>query len=278
MELESAREKFFDEKQLYYQWLRRRSAVPLKLTRFFSIFLWVVAVIFNIMIYTEYNLVPHSYILIVIPPILLALLPIFLTFLYFLYFLPRAIHDDSQSGILEFINASPVPTGDLVSGLRKFFVLMDLRVVIPSIVGFVASLIKDSPFQYFNTEDWVMTGMVISCAVCFLWFIIESGIVAAAMPRIATISGAIILLWILPVLAAIGWGGYKIASFGWNYFLVDIEFYRYNNTTGFNYTIYSLMETIWYMVHYIALLSVITLYLFFNSRMFMDFRRRGRWR
>jgi hypothetical protein len=276
VKLQPAREDYFDEKQLYYQWLHTRSAFPLKLTRYFSNFLWAIAAIF-VFFYDSFSSMSYFY-LPVILSFLLAVFPLIMTFIYFLYFMPKAIHDDSQTGLLDFIHATPVPTGDLVSGLRKYFILLNIKILIPPMIGFGVMFMKESSFQYFSGQDWTMTLLIIMCVICFYWFIVESGILAAAMPRIATISGATLLLWVLPVLIAIGWGGYKIAAFGWDYYMRGIDRYSYSNPGAFSYSTYSLVQSVWFTVHYIVFLLVFTLYLFFNSRMFMDFRRRGRWR
>ena len=275
MKLEPARETQFDEKQLYFQWLHTRSAVPLKITKYFIWGLWVLAVIFFIIV-DQYSIMGSSFLPVLVPIILFAAPPI-LTLLYFMYFIPKALNDDAQTGLLGFINSSPLPTGDMVSGLRKFFTIINLKILAPPVMGLFMVSVKEDAFGYFSGEDWLMMCVVIINVVCLWWFLLETGLFAATWPRTLSMTGAVVILWVVPVLTAVFWGGYKIAAWGWEYYMADLDIYRYGSNAAFSYSTYSLLNTMWYMVHFIVLLLIFTLYLYFNSIRHMDFRRRGRW-
>ena len=275
VKLQRSRDDYFDENQLYYQWLHTRSALPLKMTRYVSKFLWAVAFVF--IIFVNNGSYMSSYTLGITLTLTLVVLPLLLTFLYFLYFLPRVVSDDAATGFMGFVFASPISTRDIVSGIRKYFILLNLQIVLPALAAFgLGFLASDAP-SFRQGDDWLMLGMVILCGICLWWFIMESGIMASTLPWRATISGGVFLLWILPVLALVGWGGYRIATAGWNYFLGDYDAYMYSRNSTFSYSTYTLINQMWFMLHYIVLMLIFTLYLFFNSNRFMEFRRRGKW-
>lgn len=276
MKLSFKRDQQFNESQLYYQWLHTRSALPLKSTRPLVILLWVLAFIFFITI-DSYSYSFNIFTDVVVPLALFGI-PVLSTLLEYLYFLPRAIVDDTSTDQLGFIFSSPVSTGDIVSGLRKFFIRLNLFKLAPPIVGGILVLIKTPPIG-FELNDIIIPGMVILCSIAIWWFIVETGIFTAAMPRAISVTGAMVLLWVVPILVGVFWGGYKIASIGWDYFLgdvyVDQGFYGSGNNDEWRK--YYLLRYLWYSIHYIVLLLIPTLYLFFNSSRHMEFRRRGRW-
>jgi hypothetical protein len=276
MKLVFNRDKQFDDSQLYYQWLHARSALPLKSTRPFVILLWILAFIFFVTI-DSYRYSFNIFLLVVVPLALFGI-PVIFTLLEFLYFLPRAIVDDTSTELMGFIFSSPVSTGDIVSGLRKFYIRINLLKFAPPIAAGILVFLKTPPTS-FELNDIIEPGMSILCSIAIWWFLVESGIFTAALPKTISVTGAIVLIWVVPILVGVFWGGYKIASIGWDYFLgdvyVDPGFYGSGNFNEWQRT-YNL-RFFWYSIHYIVLLLIPTLYLFFNSRRHMELRRRGRW-
>lgn len=277
MKLAFERDQHYDDSQLYYQWLHTRSALPLKSTRYFAFSLWILAFIFFTTIDT-YNYSFNIFLIVVVPLALFGI-PVIFTLLEFLYFLPRAIVDDTSTELMGFIYSSPVSTGDIVSGLRKFYIRINLLKLAPPIAGGILAFLKTSPTGI-ELNDIIEPGMVILCVVAIWWFMLETGIFTAAMPRTISVTGAMVMLWVVPVLVGVFWGGYKIASIGWDYFVADVYvdpgwYYGSGNYDGWQS--YENLRFFWYSIHYFVLLLIPTLYLFFNSRRHMELRRRGKW-
>ncbi len=276
MKLSLKRDQQFDENQLYYQWLHTRSARPLKSTRYFVISLWILAFIFFLTI--DLYSYSFNYFTDVVVPLALFGIPVIFTLWEFLYFLPRAIVDDTSTDQLGFIFSSPVSTDDIVSGLRKFFIRINLLKLAPPIVAIILVYLKSSPTGI-ELNDIITPGMTILCSIAVWWFIVETGIFTAAMPRAISVTGAMVLLWVVPILVGFFWGGHSIAWFGWEYFL-NVEYSdTWTSESGDldEWLRIHTLRTLWFSVHYIVLLLIPTLYLFFNSRRHMEFRRRGRW-
>ncbi len=276
MKLAFEKDQHFDDSQLYYQWLHTRSALPLKSTRYFIFSLWVLAFIY----FTTIDSNSYNFFTFIAVPIALFGIPALLTLLEFLYFLPRAIVDDTSTELLGFIFSSPVSTGDIVSGLRKFFVRINILKIAPPLTGIILLHLKSNltSANFFN--ELVEPCMMTLCWFAIWWFVVETGIFTASMPRTISVTGAMVLLWLVPILVGVFWGGYNIASIGWNYFLGDVYVdpgYLYRRSNYDDWQKYNNLRFFWYSVHYIVLLMIPTLYLFFNSRRHMEFRRRGRW-
>lgn len=268
--------RHYNSKQLYFQWLHRRHATLYTATRRIAILLWICGAVSFFLL-----MGPNDSILSTIFSILLLILiwfPLFLVFNHFLYILPRTISDDSSTGFTCAIFSSPLPTGDIVSGLRTFFIRLNLMVITPVLVEmFLSFYVNPNP----NYNDWQRALMVFKIylpLICAWWFIMEIGIFAASLPRSLSRSGVVMFIGTIGIILGISIGATLLAQLGWELFMGSQP---QNVITGFYYdefsTEYYVFLENWMLIFRVAMFLVPTLILFFTSTRFMENLRRGRW-
>jgi len=209
--------------------------------------------------------------------------PIIFTLLYFLYYTPMAIHEDARSSTLDFIFASPVPTGEIVSNLRRFMAIQSIRICIPTLAWIVAMFLREWAqngmhwSDWSDLTDWDVLGPVIFIsitAISLWWMILEVGMVSATLPRYVTVTGMMFLLWIVPVLVLIFWGGYWVAYYHcrfWYEVIPGQMVHHYSSDWEWRYLPY------WVMGYYSVLMTVAAFVPFLLARPLMEKRRGGRW-
>ncbi len=272
----------FSENNIYLQWLHRRFAQPLRINRFLIKYLWGAMVVF-VIFYDDHFFPGLEYIL-GIAGFMLTGVPIIFTLLYFLYYTPMAIHEDARSSTLDFIFASPVPTGEIVSNLRRFMAIQSIRICIPSFAWIVAMFLREwaqsgMPSWYWSDlTDWQNLGPIVFISITVIslwWMILEVGMVSAALPRYVTVTGMMFLLWIVPVLVLIFWGGYWVAyhhcRFWHGVILGGQEYGGHSHDWEWNSLPY------WVMGYYSVLMTTAAFVPFLLTRKLMDLRRGGRW-
>jgi len=284
----SAQDGLFDDKHIYLQWLKRRSAQPIRITRFFKRILWTASVIFLLLCITETLFYSAEWLSIAVVA-LLVILPLISIFSYFLWYTPMAIHEDSRSSTLEFIFMSVIPTGEMVSDLRRFIASQNLQILMPSIVAFGGAFLIEilrSGFPIFTgfTEKFMFVS-IIFIVVLIWWMILETGIIAAGLPRIVSTTGMAFLLYIIPVLAAIFVGGYYVSEFftdialRWVMGTLAPVAGNYGGYYGGSYGGYSPydIEPVAMCSTYMTLATIFALAPFLLSKRVMEQRRSGRW-
>ncbi|MCK4721492.1 hypothetical protein KAU08_12565 [bacterium] len=271
----------YNSKQLFFQWLHRRYARLFVSTRIIALFVWSCAAISFISSFPQFNFSVPGFdgFIFTLLWTLTVWLPIFLTFKESLISLPRVISDDTNTGFIGSIFSSPLPSGDIVSGLRKFFIHLNLMYVTPLILFFILTpFISPNP----NVSDWdriLMSLYFIPYFPCTWWLIIESGIFAATLPKPLKISGVTLIILVFVILIGINIGSNHVAQAGW---VVlggspnpwDMAGNDYNELLYEDY--YPFYE-VWWSAHKIVLLLIPTLILFFTSTRRMENLRRGRW-
>ena len=200
-----------------------------------------------------------------------------------------AIHEDSRSSTLEFIFMSVIPTGEMVSDLRRFIASQNLQILMPSIVAFGGAFLIEilrSGFPIFTgfTEKFMFVS-IIFIVVLIWWMILETGIIAAGLPRIVSTTGMAFLLYIIPVLAAIFVGGYYVSEFftdialRWVMGTLAPVAGNYGGYYGGSYGGYSPydIEPVAMCSTYMTLATIFALAPFLLSKRVMEQRRSGRW-
>jgi len=275
----------FESKNIYLQWLYKRSAQPLGMNRFMTKFLWLAFILFFIF-YSAAQGQGDSLVLWImgIAIFFLTVVPIVFTFSHFLYYAPVAIHDDSRSSTLDFIFASSVPTGEIVSNLRRFIAVQNLRMLTPTITWIFSLflvLVLDNGWPEFSRIDEKVAAFTIIVMPCLIWWLLlETGITAAALPKFVTTSGMTFLLWIIPVLLIIFVGGHYLTIFILRK-VTEYVFYPLNPTRYEPSFFLGLqhweIETIFRCTIYFTLTLIFALIPFFLSKRLMNLRRSGRW-
>lgn len=264
-------ERDFEERQLYQQWLYRRDAPPLALNRHIVKWLWVLLFVF--LVADDHR---HSYVgelLAISSSIAVAAGPPLLVLVDFLYHAPTAVFHDRRSGMMDFVFSSPLPTGDIVSGLRRFIARQNLVKLAPTATLAVVALLEGG--QLAKWQDWVMLLASTLMVYSLWWFLLESGVVTAALPRFVASTGLTFLIWVVPVVVAVLWGGQYIADCHWHLWFGDIDIF--NVPEGVSWKWVSFLWEAWFLLHYSLLLFIPTLFLHLISPRVMDAARRGQW-
>jgi len=177
----------------------------------------------------------------------------------------------------------------MVSDLRRFIVSQNLQILMPSIVAFGLLFLYETAISGFPTftgfsEKFIIVSVIIIAALIW-WMILETGIIAAGLPKIVSTTGMAFLLYIIPAMAAIFVGGYFISQFFVNIALWwvvgtfapggGIFGQPYGGYYG-GYSSYDL-EPVAICSTYMTLATIFTLAPFLLSKRVMEQRRSGRW-
>jgi hypothetical protein len=245
----------FDSEHLYIQWLNRRRAWPMRIDYRLMPYFWIISGIISFLLVVSTDYGPSEFLMIITGGgsfIIAFILPLVNTILDFIYYVPRSVHDDESSSMMQFIFMAPVESMSILRDLRKWAVLMNLKHLAPSallvIVGFMV-ITHESHIssQNFSEELSVIIPLII--LIFLFWaFLLGTGLAAAGLPWKATSTGAIILCWVVPCLVGVFWGGSKIAEWSQN-----LLFRSMNLSSG----VYNFAEQ-WFIGHFIILMLIPT--------------------
>jgi hypothetical protein len=209
----------FEPENLYLQWLRRRRAWPMRIDYRLMPYFWIVSGILSVLLVatTDSHLYFGLEVFLAIGVTVVALiLPVINTVLDFVYYMPRSVHDDESSSMMQFLFMAPVESVAILNDVRKWAVLINLKHLAPSALLVFTGILVITHDTNFSSPDFfdvmkVMMPMVLF--VILLWaFFLGTGLVAAGLPWKATSTGAIVLCWVAPVMAVVLWGGSYVAD------------------------------------------------------------------
>ena len=205
---------------------------------------------------------------------IIVLYPVVTILFDFLLYVPKAIRDDVESTMMQAIFHAPVSTAEIFSGLRRWGMALNLKHLAPpialvaglSLVGIIAA--RPSQSDLGPLVEVLLQGIlpVVALLVLIWWFLLGTGLAAAGLPRWATVSGAVFVWWIVPVLIGVFYGGSVLASDTW-------DMVRWERG---GYGIYE-WEFAWFVAHFLILLAVPTAVVWRLGPRFMEMRRQGRW-
>jgi hypothetical protein len=280
-EKKKSRVREYNPENIYYQWLNRRQAMPMRINLIFVKYIWIAAVVFILLTYTETWTDPVLEILQIISGFIIFVWPVILLFLCFLVFAPLAVEADSRSSLMEFLYTSPVPSREIVNNLRLYIFKQHFVNVIPALTVLLFLFVESYSKGEFSYIDWdeISTFLMIAAIPALIWwFLLESGVATAGLPKIAYSSGMVFLLWVIPMLVAIFWGGAYLstwhADFWFRLFGKPIyhDYYDYSSPVSF------LDREQWMVVHYDIFLIIVVLITRRLSYQFMACKRVGYWR
>jgi hypothetical protein len=146
--------------------------------------------------------------------------PILSTLIDFLVLVPRTIHDDRSSAMLQALYLTPVESRAIVKDLRAWGIGINLKHIFPSLVLLIfctAVLIIESA-RYSSLgpvfRDSVCVILAILIFMFTVWrFLLATGLLSAFLPRWAWATGLSFMLWVVPILYGAGWSVYQILDF-----------------------------------------------------------------
>jgi hypothetical protein len=268
----------FEPEGLYLQWLRRRRAWPMRIDQRVMPFFWIISGIVSFLYVVSVNSRrgeifkgdPGSG-----TDIIAYILPLMNIFLDFIYYIPRCVHDDETSSMMQFIFMAPVDSKSIIHDLRKWAVLINLRHLAPSamliFVCILAILHHDHSLSQDLSQMISYIIPVIILIFLFWAFLLGTGLASAGLPWKGTSPGLIVLCWVVLVLAVVLCGGSYIASRTNDLYFLPRRFedYLYSYTDGFrNY------GTEWLMWHFIILMSIPTAFTHIVAPRLMERSRR----
>ncbi len=223
--MESAGPKQFENSRIYLQWLNFRGAWPMKLDRRAMRWLWGTAIFLLIFAITGmiwFSIMGLSVILYTPPALELFLgiclysigffalvLPVIYMLVDFLVHVPKAIHDDTTSTMLQAIMVTPVTTRSILKDLTAWSIRLSLGHLAPSLLVPLAFIITINMNEGPEGYNFIILLIVLFFLIVFalLWhFLHITGLALAAFPRCVWSTGSSLIFW-----SGVIW-------FGWYYF------------------------------------------------------------
>jgi len=232
----------FDSDRVYLQLLRRRQKRNLLVDG-------IIACILALAIFNP--VVP------VLPAVLWAVL-------FPLFTVPRAFHIDSKRGILNDLLVSPVSTRAILRDLRRWVVGGEISLLVLFLLYGIIAIITvwiEDPRQLPETSIAAVVAFVLLPALWF--FTMESSLIMAAFPNYPTMPYIVAIVWVVPVLLGVFWGG--------TYLFESTGAFDHIPPGAFFFPPHLLSLT------YLALLIPPTWLAHMYAPWFMDQRRCGRW-
>lgn len=269
----------FEDKHIYYQWLHARKAWPTGVNHRVVVAMWVICSILFLSLDDTGGVFGHS--VWDSGTIVLAVAGAF-TLMDFLYALPRTVQSDVSTGQMSALFASPIPTGEIVSDVRRFSVALNLKQIAPAILLLAVMFLSSIAFG--NFYSWNLTARTIGDWLVYAalwWLILETGVAAAALPRWVTDTAAHFVLFIVPLFILAQAKGTHIYNRLW-FLLFPGAFPHRMVDTEQGYSRAEPTDFYWLWVAWLVGFRVLVILapaiiLFFSSRKLMELRRSGRW-
>ncbi len=284
--MESAGPKQFENSRIYLQWLNFRGAWPMKLDKKAMPWVWVTAICMAVLVTAvffnaEFGFGPAEFLFqlgLALAGLFAFVLPLIFMLVDLLIHVPRAVHDDTTSTMLQSIMVTPVTTRSILRDLIAWAFRLNLGHILPCLLVFASFFIypivdglHSGTFEPV-ISDFIMTFFLIMISVAAFWhFLLITGLASAVYPRWVWSTGSTLFFWVIPVLTGVIWATDLIRDE-----LRRLIIERYNpSILGWRVRELDLWEII---IIAVIILEIPTMLLAWYLPRLMSRRRSGEWR